>query len=209
MRPSYIRHVTLNSGHRRDSRRSEISARAIEACSDLIARLRSDGIARLPHPDGYMIAGIAGARTRPEQIFADSLAAAGVQAPIGRCLTTIVTRCDSQMQPMGRPLVMIAVAGHSRCGAAVWGNLSAMAAHLGLPTQASRVQPPAPWCAALLLPGIADDPQAAEWLGDFERCLAWSWVLATHTPETEIWDELEEHACAPRGPARPIVDDDV
>jgi hypothetical protein len=29
----------------------------------------------------------------------------------------------------------------------------------------------APWLAVVLLPGLAFDPEAAEWLGDFERCM--------------------------------------
>lgn len=37
-------------------------------------------------------------------------------------------------------------------------------------------QPDAPWCAVRLELGILADLPAAEWLGDFERCLAWTWL---------------------------------
>ena len=33
-----------------------------------------------------------------------------------------------------------------------------------------------PACLVRLRAGIAADPSAAHWLGDFERCLAWAWI---------------------------------
>ena len=36
--------------------------------------------------------------------------------------------------------------------------------------------PEPPWCAVEIHPALALYPAAAEWLGDFERCVAWAWV---------------------------------
>lgn len=37
-------------------------------------------------------------------------------------------------------------------------------------------EPPAPWCAATVHPSLSAHPEAASWLGDFERSLAWVWI---------------------------------
>jgi len=42
-------------------------------------------------------------------------------------------------------------------------------------TNRDRV-PPSPWCAVRLETGIGDHPEDAQWLPDFERCLAWAWI---------------------------------
>lgn len=65
---------------------------------------------------------------------------------------------------IGKILVRIGVANHSRCGAALWRRLGAEGA-----------VPGEPWCAVQLLDGL--DQNASRWLGDFERCLAWAWLL--------------------------------
>ena len=44
--------------------------------------------------------------------------------------------------------------------------------------------PSAPWLAVVLLPGIATDTDAAHWLGDFERCLAWL-IIERENPKQE------------------------
>jgi hypothetical protein len=85
----------------------------------------------------------------------------------GKCLIATVWRDDA-------PLVTLGVAGRSRCGGPLWRMLHD---HSVLPTQTRRDEaPPAPWCAARLEPGIVGDSEAATWLGDFERTLAWAWL---------------------------------
>ena len=37
-------------------------------------------------------------------------------------------------------------------------------------------RPAAPYCAVILWPSIATAPDALEWLGDFEQCIAWAWI---------------------------------
>lgn len=197
--PRYLRHITLNTGHQRDSRKSEISDDALDACREIIESLVATGFASLPGPPGYSVAGIAGAKTTAEEIFADAVQRL-VDLPIpGRCLTAAVVRDDAP----GRPLAIIAVADHQRCGAQVWANLRMVAEAYGMTPPTSLRQPPTPWCAALLLPAIIDD-SSLDWLGDFERCLAWAWVVHIRTPEVQDVDDLEEHALRPGGPARPV-----
>jgi hypothetical protein len=33
-----------------------------------------------------------------------------------------------------------------------------------------------PWCAVILTPNAARQIDQMDWLGDFERCLAWAWL---------------------------------
>ena len=39
-----------------------------------------------------------------------------------------------------------------------------------------------PWLAVQLLPALARDLDAAAWLGDAERCVAWCWLLRERLP---------------------------
>lgn len=208
--PAYIRHVTVNTGHRRDSRREEVSGPALDMCREIVRRLKRDGGTSMPHPPGYAVVAIAGGLTRSEDVFADMIRR--VQAAddpvlkgglVGRCLTAVVY-LD---RPKPVPVAIVAVAQRPRCGADVWANLLAHAARLGMASPADRPQPPAPWCAALLLPGIVGT-DAPEWLGDFERCLAWAWVIEVGgEPATAVYDELDDHATMPHGPPRPVKEE--
>jgi hypothetical protein len=77
------------------------------------------------------------------------------------CLRAIVLTAD------GVALVRIAIAAHNRCGLPAWRWLGGV----------EGAEPETPWCAATTLPeGAIADPEAYKWLGDFERCLAWSWL---------------------------------
>ncbi len=69
--------------------------------------------------------------------------------------------------PAGVRLVAIGIAAHARCGQTLWVRLE------GKPD----AKPAEPWCAVWLdIEGITTDPDAALWLGDFERCLAWAFL---------------------------------
>jgi hypothetical protein len=71
------------------------------------------------------------------------------------------------LTPEGVRLCVIGVANNSRCGAPLWARLN------GDP----GAKPVEPWCGAWLDPaGQAADPFAYDWLGDFERCLAWAFL---------------------------------
>lgn len=74
----------------------------------------------------------------------------------------------------GAPLVTAGVAHSERDAEALWQILADLQERTtGRPPAAPR--PVAPWCAAVILPGILDDP-AVHWLGDLERCVAWAWI---------------------------------
>lgn len=70
-------------------------------------------------------------------------------------------------------LVSIGIAAHSRCGAVLWRRMHQGAT--GLATDAADC-PAEPWIAVRVEPGLAIYPEAAGWLGDMERVLAWAWV---------------------------------
>ncbi|HVW10884.1 MAG TPA: hypothetical protein VHC90_19995 [Bryobacteraceae bacterium] len=67
----------------------------------------------------------------------------------------------------GQRLVRIGVAAHARCGTPLWRRLQG----------APGAKPAEPWCGIWLdYPGLIADPAAQQWLGDFERCLAWAFL---------------------------------
>jgi hypothetical protein len=72
----------------------------------------------------------------------------------------------------GTLLLSFAVAENERCGQALWKGLHNVE---GLATQTDpEKQPRAPWLGVALAEGIALYPQAAGFLGDFERCIGWA-----------------------------------
>lgn len=151
MSDRYIDHVTLTTGHSRRSPRREVSAEAVALCQDLIARFATGKVSEpvpIPGPLGYSVSGRAGGKCMVATVWADG--------------------------PPSELVVTIGVAEHERCGAAIWRTLHDVA---HLPTMTSRdEQPRAPWCGVLLEPAIAAHVEAMEWMGDFERCLAWAWL---------------------------------
>ena len=70
-------------------------------------------------------------------------------------------------EPAGLPLITMGVAVRSRHAERLWADLCALA----------KVPPPpkpsAPWCATVLWPPLGLHMDAAKWLGDLERCVAW------------------------------------
>jgi hypothetical protein len=158
----YIRHVTLTTGHVRDSAADEIDADALAACRDLIARVTAGSAsesASIPGCPGYSLMGRANGRCIALTVWADG--------PPSECICTI------------------GVARHSRCGATLWQALCVYGTGpLGVPQTAPgdhmtidpARQPSVPWVAAALEEPIARHMDAAQWLGDFSRCLAWAWI---------------------------------
>jgi hypothetical protein len=157
MRERYLTHVTLTTGHSRRSYRHEVSEQALAVCAGLLDGALSGGEPRIP------------AIEPPLTLTATRR---------GCCLAATAWAADEQH---GRvPVVTIGVAGHSRCGAALWRLLHAHA-HPAIPLRTVAGQCPAePWCAARLdAPGIILYSDVADmWyaLGDLERCLAWAWL---------------------------------
>lgn len=69
------------------------------------------------------------------------------------------------------PLVTFGVAKRRRQGRDLWAMM--VAQHGARP---GTRMPGEPWCAVALHPALALDPEADAWLGDFERCVAWTWI---------------------------------
>jgi hypothetical protein len=93
----------------------------------------------------------------------------------GSLLVTISgpPQAGGPMRGTAPPLVTLGVAQRSRHGAALWPLLTGP--HMP-PAKPGVVQPAAPWCGVVLWPTIMLHPNAMEWIGDLERCIAWAWI---------------------------------
>lgn len=152
--PRYIRHVTLTTGHVRDSLPDEVAPATIAAMRHLIERI------------------CAGAVSEPVSLreYAD----VGAYSVSGRCSGKCLVVSVYADGPPSDLICTIGVAAHSRCGASLWRNLHQWGR---VPVRTDPTQcPPEPWVAAALDAGVAQHLGAMEWLGDMERCLAWAWV---------------------------------
>jgi hypothetical protein len=147
----YIRHVTLTTGHARDSLQSEVSAHAVAVCRALIERVVDGDVSEaipIPGAPGYSIAGRRAGKCMVATVYADG--------------------------PPSVLICTIGVAAHSRCGSRLWREMHRWGT-TPVATSPDRC-PHEPWCAAALDEGAVTHPDAMTWLGDFERCLAWAWV---------------------------------
>jgi hypothetical protein len=151
---TYIRHITLTTGHSRDSHREEVSEEALAVCRDLLARVAAGVIA--------------------ESIPIPGLPTYYLQArSTGRCATLTV-----YAQGEHEPLLTIGIATHSRCGAILWRALHQFGS-APVVTDPTRC-PPEPW-VAVAIEQPATDPHHQEMLpvlADLERCLAWAFLEA-------------------------------
>jgi hypothetical protein len=146
----FIRHVTLTTGHTRESLPGEVSEDAIATCRGLIEALIAEPTRTvpIPSPPGYSLGG----RTT------------------GKCLVATVWAGGQSVL-----IATIGVAGHSRCGATLWRELPPLGRDPG--RNRPGALPSGAGVAAALDAGIARYSNAAHWLGNFERCLAWAWVI--------------------------------
>jgi hypothetical protein len=154
-----LQHVTLTTGHVRDSAPEEVSEEALAATAALLAEALEGYEPVIPH-----------------------VAPRGVTLQVTDCapclVATVLGPYDPERGP-GRPLVTFAVAAAAGATAsALWLHLHVEQEAAGAPLATDAEDPPpAPWCAVRVEPGLLEHPAAAEWLGDFERCLAWAWVV--------------------------------
>lgn len=90
--------------------------------------------------------------------------------------TLVVPRCErgwlGTVYQADIPIAMIGVAANEHEADEIWAALTQVYAK-GRPWYGQpAIRPQAPWCAvALFIVAPAFD-----WLGDFERCLAWAWI---------------------------------
>lgn len=149
-------HLTLNTGHVRESPRLEVGPGIVEALRPLI------------DAGGGQIPGASPWRCNIER--GDGFA------------TCNIFRGEES------GAVLLGVAWDANSASALWeclettylslGDAMGRAGILDESLSVATDQPKTvPWCAALILPGMAKVALSdAHWLGDFERCLAWALI---------------------------------
>ncbi len=167
MSSPYLAHLTLTTGHLRRSYREEVGDEALALLAPWLARAISTGA------------------SEPLPVASLAHFAASATVENGSLLCTVWGPPSSQQSAASVhhvaaiPLVTFGVAQRSRQAAVLWPLLVA------LPGTATGLQrPPSPWCAVSLQPGLLLHHTASEWLGDFERCVAWAWI--TRAPDLEV-----------------------
>lgn len=145
-----VNHITLTTGHATMSSRADVSDAALATLRPwLAAAIRSGKPEPLPGDLAHYRASV---MLDGGALVATVYAAERASVP--------------RVQPM--PLCVVGVAQDKQ--PSLWGLLNGLHGQRGAP------EPAAPWCAVALLPTLASDMQAALWLGDYERCLAWAWI---------------------------------
>lgn len=144
----YISHVTLTTGDLARTSRDDVAPEVTSLLAEWLAPIVNSG---LRHP-------------LPVPELAHFSAQAAVQD--GSLLVTVYAGPTV-------PLVTFGVARRSRHGPALWALLTA-----AFETRAGLVMPASPWVAVALHPALSAGAVAPDWLGDFERCIAWAWLNA-------------------------------
>jgi hypothetical protein len=155
-----LQHLTLDTGHTRVSFPDEIDPA-------ILARLRP-----LTVTGEHSLTGIGSAAADGCLIR--------VTVDGGAALVTVF-RVIPDDPPLA-PLVSLAVAADEEGAGKVWPLILASAAvPSAVPPQPGAV----PWLAVRLEPGLVLYPDDAGWLGDFERCWAWTWLGTRETDEEQ------------------------
>lgn len=157
----YIAHITLATGHLRRSPRAEVSDDTIAVLVPWLASAMASGAPPAPLP-GKAFAGFSA-----KALVGHGALVCTVYGPASRFphLSGLAEAQD------GAPLVTFGVAQRSRHSKALWAALVAVS---DVPPKCEM--PEAPWCGVVLHQPLPAFPDASEWLGDFERCVAWAWI---------------------------------
>jgi hypothetical protein len=159
----YLNHITLSTGHIARTQRSDVAPAVTKLLADWLPDAINSGKAHpLPVPELSHFSA---------QVFVQAGAlVVTVSAPVGP---------HEQGKPhagQAMPLITMGVAQRSRQSADLWSMLiNAFPAVRGLEA------PGTPWLAVAVHPSIASYTGPVEWLGDFERCIAWAWI--TRNPD--------------------------
>lgn len=148
----YIHHITLATGHVARTSRADVT-------DDTITALRPWLQAAIAHIDDYPLPGPLGTR---DQFRAQVTIQAGALV-----CTVFGTTPGAPLVP----LVTFGVAARSRQSRDLW---AMMLAQFG--AQCGIRAPEPPWCAVAIHAGFALQHGASAWIGDFERCVAWTWL---------------------------------
>lgn len=144
----YLNHITLSTGHLARTSRADVTDDTIKALKPWLQ-------SALDYADPYPLPGPLGARD-------GFVMSAGMQ---GGGLICHVGQVDAG------PLVTFGVAARSRQAGELWAWLCAQYG-----SAEALVAPSVPWCAVALHPAFLQQHGAAAWVGDFERCIAWTWL---------------------------------
>ena len=155
---THINHITLSTGHIARTSRADVAPEVTKLLAEWLPGTINTG---KPHP-----LPVAELSHFSAQVFVqDGALVVTVSAPVGP---------HTQGKPhtgKAMPLVTFGAAQRSRQGAPLWDMLvKAFGSKSGLK------QPDTPYCAVAVHPGIAIYAGPVEWLGDFERCVAWAWI---------------------------------
>jgi hypothetical protein len=145
---TYIHHITLSTGHTRRSPRAEVEDGAVNALKPWLT-------AALEYVDPYPLPGPLGARDG--FVMSASIKDGALICHVGH-------RDDG-------PLVTFGVAARSRQSGELWAWLCAQ-----FGSAKALTAPSAPWCAVALHPAYREQRGVSAWMGDFERCVAWTWL---------------------------------
>lgn len=162
----YINHITLTTGHIARTSRGDVASEVTALLAPWLQDIINSGRAHpLPVP--------ALSHYSAQALVQDGALVVTVYAPAGPHI---------QGRPHdggGMPLVTFGVAQRSRHAAKLWGTLiQAFPMHPGV------TMPDAPWLAVALHPSMAAYAGAVDWLADFERSIAWSWI--TRNPTIDV-----------------------
>lgn len=144
----YLNHITLSTGHLARTSRADVSDDTIKALQPWLK-------ATIAHQADYPLPGPLG--VRDGFVMSASLQGGGLVCHVGQVDTG--------------PLVSFGVAARSRQSGELWAWLCAQYGSADALTA-----PSVPWCAVALHPGFLHQPGASAWIGDFERCVAWTWL---------------------------------
>ena len=160
----YLHHITTSTGHTRRSPRSEVADDTLAIVRPILrAALR--GRAAIPGvPDGYSITAASEGDSLIATVWHDH------EWPPSATVGREQDHAPRIATDPYAPLVTIGVARSDADALALWAQLRTHG------DVALDRPPPAAWCAAVIHQTIALYPDAAHWLGDFERCLAWAWA---------------------------------
>ena len=145
-----MNHYTLNSGHNRNSPLEEVDRSVFPTLWKLIESYRSPLPKPLSRYSWWKAARITPGLTFAIHHGSNTLAICGV--------------AETMEEVLSQSHFLVAAYNHVRTQT-LWGKLP----HL-------RISFPEPPWLAVVIAGPPDEIMACDWLGDFERCVAWAWL---------------------------------
>ena len=153
---NFIEHITFNTGHTSRVKPGDVTGETLARLSPWLRAMIETGQA-MPLPVSDF------AKYTARASLSDGALLVSVSGP---------TVTSGVMAGKAPPLVSIGVAKRTRHTTLLWDLLKGATP---TPPASNLKCPAAPWCGVVIHPSIAMHPDALQWLGDFERCIAWAW----------------------------------